>query len=63
MTRHSRHPRGIFSLALASRGLAPTRIEHEGEPSTSARFSSPTWLLALVLVVGVVALSLLQPLA
>jgi hypothetical protein len=62
MTRHSYRPSGILALALASRGLAPTRIVHENEAAASSQFAAATTrLLALVLVAGVIALSLLQP--
>jgi hypothetical protein len=62
--RRTRYPYGIFTLALASRGLTPMRTELESEGVAPPQFaSSTTWLLAAVLVASVVVLSLLQPAA
>jgi hypothetical protein len=64
MYRHSHRPQGILSLALARRGLAPTRVEHEVHVSAPSRLVSATaWLSAVVLVIGVIGLAVFGTMA
>jgi hypothetical protein len=61
MMHQSEATQGLLSLALASRGLAPTRIVQEAEPCEHRQAAAIGWLqarfvaaaLVLVAVVGV----------
>ncbi|MDZ4866840.1 MAG: hypothetical protein SGI91_05920 [Alphaproteobacteria bacterium] len=47
------YTQGVFSLALASRGLVPTRIHQDEvfEPRTSALETMKTWFVAVMAAV------------
>jgi hypothetical protein len=56
--QRSYNTQGVFSLALASRGLVPTHIVHEGEtlePRTSVFETVKAWFVAVMATLFAVA--------